>query len=92
MSKPRDDIERRQKLARHPHAVEIRIPPAGLGQRLGEMHAWALRRCGPGGYLDSGRMERDGPEPVEFVRFHFPDAQTAREFAARFEQLGARLL
>jgi hypothetical protein len=36
-------------------------------------------------------MEQDrDTNPVEIVLFHFPDAATARDFAARFAQIGAK--
>jgi hypothetical protein len=93
MSKPRGSIERSQKLARLSHLVQIQIAAGGLGEHLSSMHSWALKRCGPGGYLDSGRTGRDREKnPVEFVVFHFPDAVTARDFAARFAQIGAKVV
>jgi hypothetical protein len=92
MTKPRGSAERRQKLARLPHVVQISIPPGGLGERLNEMHAWALKRCGSGGYAESGETERDKKKLVsEFAVFHFPDAQTARDFVTRFASIGAKL-
>ena len=88
MPKPLGDIERRKKLARLPHVVEIIIPPAGLGEALTAMHAWSLRRCGPAGYMDSARTDREQHDSVEFVVFHFPSAEIMRDFAARFEKRG----
>jgi hypothetical protein len=77
MPKPRGDVERSQKLARLRHIVQIPIPV----------------RCGPGGYLDSGRIEQDREKkPVEFALFHFPDAAAARDFAAAFRQIGAKVV
>jgi hypothetical protein len=92
MSKPRGTVERSQKLARLPHAVQIPVPPTGLGQPLSDMHAWALKRCGPGGYLDTERMERDRQSAVEFVVFHFPDAAAARDFVTAFAWIGAKIV
>lgn len=93
MSKPRGSIERRRKLAQLPHVVQIPIPPDGLGEHLNEMHEWARKRRGPGGYAESGRIERDKQKNmVEFALFHFPDAETARDFVARFAALGAEVV
>jgi hypothetical protein len=92
MSKARGSAERRQKLDRLPHVVRIPIPPGGLGERLSEMHAWALKRCGSNGYAESGEMERGQNRHVsEFAVFQFPDAQTARDFVTRFAAIGAKL-
>jgi hypothetical protein len=93
MPKPRGDVERSQKLARLRHIVQIPIPVGGLGENVSAMHSWALKRCGPGGYLDSGRIEQDREKkPVEFALFHFPDAAAARDFAAAFRQIGAKVV
>jgi hypothetical protein len=93
MSKPRGEIERSQKLTRLRYFVQIPVPAGGLGEHLSAMHSRALRRCGPGGYLDSGRIEQDPQKnPVEFVFFHFPDAAAARDFATAFKQIDAKLI
>jgi hypothetical protein len=93
MSKPRGDVERSQKLARLRHTVQIPIPVGGLGEHMSAMHSWALKRCGPGGYLDSSRIEQDREKsPLEFALFHFPDAAAARDFAAAFGPIGAKIV
>ena len=86
-------IERSKRLTQLRYLVQVQVPPEGLGARLGEMHAWALKRCGPGGYLDSGRTKRDREnKAVEFVLFHFPDAAAARDFAAACKLMGAKVV
>jgi hypothetical protein len=92
MSKPRGTAERNQKLARLRHVVEIPVPAEGLGEYLSSMHSWALKRCGPSGYLESTRTDRDGQtNAVEYMLFHFPDAAVARDFAAAFGRIGAKV-
>ena len=60
---------------------------------MGELHAWALKRCGPGGYADTSRLDRDDQRnPIEFAVFHFPTAEIARDFAAAFDQIRARVV
>jgi hypothetical protein len=91
MFKSRRTVDQNQKLARLRYVVQVPVPPGGLGEHLSAMHAWALRRCGPGGYLDTTQMGDDRKKPAEkFVQFAFPDAAAARDFARTFAQVGAK--
>jgi hypothetical protein len=69
------------------------VPAGGLGGQLSAMHSWALKRCGPGGYLDRSQIEQDRlKNPVKIALFHFPDAAAARDFAVAFVSIGAKVL
>jgi hypothetical protein len=54
---------------------------------------WALKRCGQGGYVETPKppARRQPDEPSKFVVVYFPTAEIARDFAAAFEHIGAKL-
>ena len=85
MPKSREPLDR-HKHPRLPHRVEL---PAKTD--IGSLHAWALNRCGHGGYAVTGKPA-SGEVPGDLVVFHFLTAEVARDFAANFEKIGAKLV
>jgi hypothetical protein len=80
-----------RRLAQFPHRVQI---PAtiDLTKSIGIMHAWAIKRCGRNGYGQTTEPERvERGEMAEILVFHFPTSETAQEFAAAYEDAGAKL-
>ena len=71
-------ITRRHIDRDYPFQVEIVVSEGGLGQRLDQMHAWALERSPDYQTRSAGRF------PVEAMRFCFRDAEVAQAFKAQF--------
>jgi hypothetical protein len=62
-----------------PHAVDIRVPPEGLGKRLHEMHEFH-RLFG----ITAKLATRRGGDGSDYLRWRFADLETAKTFAAEF--------
>ena len=76
------------KFSRLPYRVEL---PATSDTGL--LHAWALKRCGHGGYAETSEGRPGDREiGVAVVQFSFPTAEIARDFAAAFAQIGAKVV
>ncbi len=62
-----------------PYAIEVAVPPGGLGRRLDAMHEFHDAR---GIYACVGRGHGVGDR--ETLRWYFTDAKIAAAFAAEF--------
>ena len=67
----------------HPHIVEIRVPGAGLGARLNDMHDWHAGRL-----LEArrghSRTAVEGGEVVSYIRWCFKQPKDAKDFRVAF--------
>jgi hypothetical protein len=75
------------KLSQLPHRVKLPVT-----SDTGVLHAWALKRCGHGGYGEvTVARASDREIAAGGAQFCFPTAEIAREFALAFEHVGAKL-
>jgi hypothetical protein len=67
-----------------PHIVEMRVPSAGLGDRLNDMHDWHSARL-----LEArrghGRTDVEDREIVSYIRWCFKKAKDAEDFGRAFD-------
>ena len=78
MVRRKGEMTKRRAEREYPFAVEIEVPPRGLGERLMEIHRWCRQRTGDDGYVATGRL--DGLR--DFAVYRFKDRQAADDFVA----------
>src|SRR5882724_6112178 len=77
---PREMITMAER--RFPVRIRVGVPPAGFGQRHGQMATWLNENCGADGWA----MTPSGMRGVlnDAVSIYFPDATLAGAFVARW--------
>jgi hypothetical protein len=76
---------RRDAERKHPHRVDIPVPPMGLGKQLNDMIQWCDKRFTEWTHAGVTLPERDERGiRIDAVRFYFLDEIAAKQFRERW--------